>query len=35
MIPFEDGVLEFGRARAETQWDEVPKAPMMPKVTPP
>ena len=31
LMPFEDGVIEFGNARTSEQWDAVPSAPTVPK----
>jgi predicted membrane chloride channel (bestrophin family) len=33
LVPFEDGVVEFGTVSTATQWTEVPKVPSMPKRT--
>jgi putative membrane protein len=31
LMPFEDGVIEFGNARTSKQWDAIPSAPTVPK----
>ena len=31
MMPFEDGVLEFGNTIKKDQWDHIPEAPVIPK----
>ena len=33
IVPFEDGVVEFGTVSSATQWTDVPKVPSMPKRT--